>query len=106
MTTANLGLKVKVKGENAFSETPNEGSVLLLSLLLLTLWRGLSVRVCASVTLVYPAKTAEPIEMPFACRLRWAYMGMPSVDTFSKTMRPFVEIFQPLVVLCWVPSVL
>jgi len=28
--------------------------------------------VCRSVTIVSPAKTAEPIEMPFGYGLRWA----------------------------------
>jgi len=43
-------------------------------LLLPTEYRGLSVgrSVCRSVTLVSPAKTAEPIEMPFGL---WTQMG-------------------------------
>jgi len=28
--------------------------------------------VCLSVTVVSPAKMAEPIDMPFGCGLRWA----------------------------------
>ena len=78
-------------------------------------WRGRPVGL--SVTRMYPAKTTEPIEMPFGMRARvgtsnhvlvgirlgkgqfWgsAYMSMPTVDIFKKTMQPFIEFLRSLV---------
>jgi len=44
--------------------------------------RSVCLSVCLSDTVVNPAKTAEPIDMPFGCRLNWVGWAQGTMQAY------------------------